>query len=64
LIDDQKLGERATLLIEFWTSYDEDSDALSASLKGRDNGPVHIGVIEAAVALIRIVALTPSRVEI
>ena len=57
-------AERATLLIEFWTSYDEDNDALSVSLKGRDNGPVHIGAMEAAVALIRMVAPNATHVEI
>ena len=56
--------DRATLLTRLWPFNDEGDEALHVTLKGVDNGPVHIGAMEAAVALIRIVAPTASRVEI
>lgn len=56
--------ERATLLIELWPSAGEDIEAVSVTLKGPDNGPVHIGAMGAAFALIRMVAPNATHVEI
>ena len=57
-------AERATLLIELWPTDEEVDEALSVTLAGRDNGPLHIGAMEAAVALIRMVAPNATHVEI
>lgn len=56
--------ERATLLIEHWPCHCEDDETLRVTLKGRDNGPVHIGAMEAAAVLLRMVAPSATYVEL
>ena len=56
--------ERATLLTRLWPFNDEGDESLHVTLEGRANGPVHIGALEATVALIRKVAPNASHVEI
>ena len=57
-------SERATLMTEPRAFDIEGGEALHITLKGVANGPVHIGAMEAAVALIRVVTPTASRVEV
>ena len=56
--------ERATLLTKLWPFNDEGDEVLHVTLTGVDNGPVHVGALEATVALIRMVAPSATHVEI
>lgn len=57
-------SERATLVTRLWPLNDEGGEALSITLTGMDNGPVHVGALEATLALIRIVAPSVSHVQV
>ena len=57
-------SERATLVTRLYPIDDEGGEALRITLTGMGNGPVHIGALEATLALIRSVAPSASLVDI